>query len=178
MRAELCDARTSALSRAFLRRLFPLYIHDLSPHTSFYSLDARGRWRPELWREWLSNPYLDPWLIRAGGEVVGFAITAHRPFPYMSPDRQHKLCEFFILAGHRRRGFGQTAAGLVIDRHAGSWELTILPTNAGAHRFWKSMLAARGPYEELQLPGDIVMRFESRGPPGQGNSAAGSGDAT
>ena len=166
MRVELCDARASPRSRTMLRRLFPLYIHDLSPHTTFYSLDDRGRWRPELWREWLSNPYMDPWLIRRDGETVGFAIVGHRPFPYMSPDRHHKLCEFFILVGRRRGGLGRLAAALVFDGSPGDWELTVLPSNTVAHRFWKSMLDGytRGRHEEVQLPGDIMMRFESRGP--------------
>jgi len=162
---ELVDARTTPRTRAVLRRLFPLYIHDLSPHTTFYTLDARARWRPELWRDWLSNEHIDPWLIELAGEVIGFSIVGHRPFPYMSPDRNHKLCEFFILAPHRRRRRGHEAAARIFDRHAGLWELTVLPTNIAAHGFWQSALDAytRGRYEQVQLPGDILMRFESPG---------------
>jgi predicted acetyltransferase len=161
---ELKDARESGRTRALLRRLFPLYIHDLSPYTTFYTMDARGRWRPELWKEWLSNPYLEAWLIEDRGELVGFAIVGHRPFPYMSPDRQHKLCEFFVLSAHRRRGVGRDAAARVFDLHQGLWELTVLPRNEGAHGFWKSVVDGYTGrrFEEVQLPGEVFFRFAAR----------------
>jgi predicted acetyltransferase len=163
MTVTLTDARATPRTRAVLRRLFPLYIHDLSPHTTFYRLDHRARWHPELWRDWLVNPHIDPWLLEVGGEVLGFAIVAHQPFPYMSPDRRHKLCEYFVLASHRRQGIGRQAALRVFNQHAGSWELTILPSNLPAIRFWRSVINGYtgSRYEEFQLPGDIVVRFDS-----------------
>jgi predicted acetyltransferase len=163
MSVSLIDARSTPQNQAVLRRLFPMYIHDLSPHTGFYTLDARGRWRPELWRDWLVNPHVEPWLIHSSGELAGFAVVAHQPFPYMSPDRRHKLCEFFILAPQRRRSIGHKAAARVFDLHRGPWELTVLPTNTGAHRFWQSALAdyTGRRFEELQLPGDIMFRFDA-----------------
>jgi predicted acetyltransferase len=164
----LTDARATARSRTLLRRLFPLYIHDLSPHTGFYVLDDRGRWRPDLWRDWLANPHVEPWLIDSDGQPAGFAIVAHQPFPYMSPDRRHKLCEFFILSARRRMGLGQEAAGRVFDLHAGPWELTVLRSNSAALGFWRATIGAYTAqrYQEVQLPGDIMFRFDvpPRGP--------------
>jgi predicted acetyltransferase len=164
MNVTLADARATPRGRAALRRLFPLYVHDLSPHTAFYRMDERGRWRPDLFREWVSLPTIDAYLIYADRGLAGFAIVGHRPFPHMSRDRDHKLCEFFVLAAHRRSGVGLAAASAVFDRHPGSWELTILPTNTVAIAFWRAMLAryASGRQEEVQLPNDTIVWFESR----------------
>lgn len=164
MQVSLADARATPRGRAALRRLFPLYVHDLSPHTGFYRMDERGRWRPDLFRDWLRVPTIDPYLIHAGGSLAGFAVVGHKPFPHMSPDRNHKLCEFFVLGSYRRAGIGRAAAALVFDRHPGTWELTVLPTNTGAVAFWRSMLGryTGGRQEEVQVPGDTIVRFMSR----------------
>ena len=163
MELTLIDARATPRTRAALRRLFPMYIHDLSPHTTFYALDTRARWMPQLWRDWLANPHIDPWLFEHKGQLAGFAIVAHQPFPHMSPDRHHKLCEFFILAGQRRQGVGAAAAARVFDLYAGGWELTVLPTNLVAIAFWRRAVTGytRHRFDEVQLPGDILIRFDS-----------------
>lgn len=157
MKVELKDARETGRSRSVLRRLFPMYVHDLSPHTGYYKLDERGRWRPELWRDWLSFETLEPWLFQVAGEVVGFSIVGKQPFPYMSVDRDFKVCEFFILAGWRRRGVGGVAARRVLGLHSGRWELTVLPGNVGALGFWKRVLGRD--VEEIMTPGEVVFRF-------------------
>jgi predicted acetyltransferase len=164
MDVSLVDARATYRGRAALRRLFPLYIHDLSPHTTFFKLDDRGRWHPDLWRDWLRNPNVNCYLLTLAQKLVGFAIVGHRPFAHMSQDREHKVCEFFVLGAMRRGGLGRAAAVQVFDRHPGQWELTVLPTNRNAIAFWRSVLAAytKGRCEEVQVPGDIIMRFESR----------------
>lgn len=163
MAVSLIDARSSRRNRVLLCRMFPLYAHELSNYTPFFTIDERGRWNPELSRDWLVNPHVEPYLIHSDGMPAGFAIVGRHPFQYMSQDRDFKLCEFFILASHRRRGVGQAAAGQVFDRHRGRWELTILPDNQRAQIFWRSVLGpyTRGRLEEFQVPGDIVMRFSN-----------------
>ncbi len=143
--------------------MFQLYAHELSQFTPFFTIDDRGRWNPPLSRDWLVNPHVEPHIIHSDGAPAGFAIVGRRPFQYMSHDRDFKLCEFFILASHRRRGIGQAAARQVFDRHHGMWELTILPDNERAQVFWRSVLGpyTRGRLEEFQVPGDIVMRFSN-----------------
>ncbi len=161
---SLLDAREHSRSRTLLRRLCPLYLHDLSQFTDFYRLDSRARWTPNFCEDWLTNPLIDPFLLKASADVVGFAIVSHAPFRHMSTDRDHKLLEFFIAAPSRRAGFGRAAASLVFDRFPGSWELSIIPANSGATSFWNSILAAYTSmnFETLDLTGDISMRFHSR----------------
>ncbi len=160
MKVTLRDSRESARTRSVLRRLFPMYIHDLSPYTSFYRMDERGRWRPELWRDWLSFDTVEPWLFEHAGEVIGFAVVGRQPFPYMSGDRDFKVCEFFVLSSWRRRGVGSVAAREVLGLHRGRWELTVLPGNVGALGFWKRVVGGIRGVEELMMPGEVVFRFE------------------
>ena len=158
MFVKLRDARATSRGRAVLRRLFAMYVHDLSRYTGFYALDERGRWRPELWRDWLSLDSLEPQLFEVGGEVSGFAVVGRQPFPFMSRDRDFKVCEFFVLGGWRRQGVGRAAAEAVLGMHRGGWELTVLPGNLGAQVFWKRVLGSG--VEEIMTPGEVVFRFE------------------
>lgn len=141
-----------------VRRLFAMYVHELSRYTRFYTLDARGRWLPELWRDWLGMEALEPWVFEVGGEVAGFGVVGRQPFEFMSRDRDFKVCEFFILAGWRRRGVGMGAARGLLELHRGGWELTVLPGNLGALAFWKRVLGTGA--EEIITPGEVVFRFE------------------
>lgn len=158
MNVELRDARGTMRDRAALRRLFAMYVHDLSRYTDFYTMDARGRWRPELWKDWLALEELSPWLFEVRGELVGFAVVGRQPFSFMSHDRDFKVCEFFVLSGWRRRRIGLTAARAVLGLHRGRWELTVLPGNLGALAFWKRVLGSGA--EEIMTPGEVVFRFE------------------
>ncbi len=164
MAVSLIDARTARWHRVLLCRLFPLYAHELSHFTPFFTIDERGHWNPELSRDWLVNPLVTPLLIYNDDAPVGFAIIGRKPFQYMSQDRDFKLCEFFILASERRKSIGRAAACEIFDRFRGTWELTILPLNERAHAFWRSVLVpyTKGNLEEFQVPGDIVMRFSNR----------------
>lgn len=164
MAVSLIDPRGSRRNTVLLCRMFPLYAHELSQYTTFFTIDDRGRWNPPLSRDWMVNSHVEPYLILSDGAPAGFAIVGRQPFRYMSRDRDFKLCEFFILASERRRGVGRAAACEVFDRHRGSWELTILPANERGQFFWRSVLDpyTQGKLEEFQIPGDIVMRFTNR----------------
>ena len=66
-RVEVTEA--TAAERTFIRNVYPLYLHDLSPFTEFYELDENGIWFPDYLPDWLdlTSPLVHPMLIRAGG---------------------------------------------------------------------------------------------------------------
>jgi predicted acetyltransferase len=158
---------------ALIRNLYPLYLHDLSAFTDFYDVDARGVWFPDYLPDWIDRRLpvsgVHPMVIRAGGRPAGFALVAERPFPHMTPGRDYRMCEFFVLNRLRRRGVGRRAAQAIFARFRGVWEVSELPANERAVAFWRRVIGehARGAYTEAIERGDVVQVFDSRPSPAE-----------
>ncbi|APR80503.1 Hypothetical protein A7982_05850 [Minicystis rosea] len=161
-KVEVTEA--TAADRALIKNLYPLYLHDLSAFTEFYELDEQGVWFPDYLPTYLDvKPLVHPMVIREGGRPAGFAFVGEAPFPHMTPGRDFRMCEFFILARHRRRGVGQRAAHAIFDTFRGVWEVTELPANKGAVRFWRSVIGdyTGGLFEDTIEKGDVVQVFDN-----------------
>jgi predicted acetyltransferase len=151
---------------ALIRNLYPLYLHDLSAYTEFYDVDAEGRWFPDYLPDWLDRPLpvVHPMVIHAGGRPAGFALVAEKPFPHMTPGRDFRMCEFFVLSRQRRRGVGRRAARAIFDRFRGVWEVSELPANERAIAFWRHVIGEHtgGRFVEAVERGDVVQVFDTR----------------
>ena len=146
---------------AALRRLYVLYLHDLSAFTTHYQLDDDARWRPDYLEDMLPRPECHCLLIRLGGTPVGFALVTAKPFPHMARDADYRMAEFFVAQPYRRRGVGRVAALEALARFRGCWTVEELTANEPAVAFWRSVIAQAtgGAYEELVPPGEVVQRF-------------------
>jgi predicted acetyltransferase len=144
--------------RDALRRLVPLYVHDLSRFTDHYRLDADGRWEPDYVDDFLSRPECAAYLIRVDGAAAGFAWVGAGDFPHKRPDRDLRLAEFFVAAPFRRAGVGRAAAEAVLAAHSGTWQLEVVDGNEPALAFWRAVLHGRFHREEPG-DGDLVFLF-------------------
>ena len=86
-----------------------------------------------------TDPRRHTFLIRAGGKLAGFAIVDDHSHP---PDASNRweMGEFFILRRYRRLGVGERAARLLFRRFRGRWVVYTFPQNAGAQRFWSTII--------------------------------------
>lgn len=151
MSVELRDARRSGSDREWLANVYPLYLHDLSEYDDgYYSLDERGRWLPDHLPSWLEEDTDHPLILREAGRRVGFALVNQAPSPHLGPGMDFRMSEFFVLRSCRGRGIGRRAVFALLDRFQGKWEISELPRNAPAIRFWRGVLGAyrHGRYEE------------------------------
>lgn len=122
--------------KSIIQRMMELFRHDLSEFEDI-DLDEHG---------YFGYPYLDyywvepdryPFIVRVDGKIAGFAlINQHTHFP----DSQYSVAEFFILRKYRLRGIGRQAAVDIFDRFRGRWEISKLPTNVAALRFWHEVI--------------------------------------
>lgn len=163
-RVEVAEA--TAAERVLIRNIYPLYLHDLSAFTEFYELDDQGIWFPDYLPDWLDlkSPLVRPLLVRADGRPAGFAFVGQAPFPHMTPGRDFRMSEFFVLARYRRRGVGRRAAHAIFDLFRGVWEVSELPANVGAVRFWRAVIGeyTGGVFEDAIEKGDVVQVFDNR----------------
>lgn len=132
--ATLADA-------ALLANLLELYIHDLSEVFAI-ELGPDGRFGyPKLSLYWSEPEKRLPFLIRAGGKTVGFALVT-RGSPATKNPEVLDVAEFFVLRRHRRSGCGRRAASLLFDRLPGNWIVRVSQGNRGAMAFWESVISA------------------------------------
>jgi predicted acetyltransferase len=157
--------RAAPTEYPILRNLYPLYLHDLSEYGDGYSLDPQGLWQPDYLPTWLTeSAQVHPLLFRWEDRPVGFAFVGQAPFPYMTPGRDFRLSEFFIVRSQRRHGLGQQAARAVFDRFRGVWELSQLRENRRAISFWRRVLTeyTGGAFQETLIDGEPAQVFDNR----------------
>jgi predicted acetyltransferase len=73
------------------------------------------------------------------------------------------MAEFFISRGWRRRGIGQQAVRLILDRFAGRWEILEYLRNPEAVKFWRKTVAhyAGSGFRESVQNGEVRQYFNS-----------------
>jgi len=164
-RLELRDARRSADDRAWLASVYPMYLHDLSAFDDgYYQLDERGVWHPDYLPSWLAEGPDLPFVVVAEGRRVGFALVNSAPSRHVARGRDHRVSEFFVLARERRTGIGTRAAHALFALLPGAWEVSQLPRNERAIRFWRRVAAevSDGDYRETAAADEIRQTFRTR----------------
>src|SRR4051794_11399884 len=118
-----------------LANLLELYAHDFSELLPL-ELDPTGRYGytplPLYWRE----PHRYPFLLRAGGQLAGFALVKQGSEVSNNPS-VWDMAEFFVVRRHRRGGVGMAAAHQLWRRFPGSWEIRVMEANRAAVPFWE-----------------------------------------
>lgn len=148
---------------AWIERQLGDYLDDqgVSGSGVFRVLPAYGHAEPDQLRGWLSEPGATLLTIADDGQPVGFALVQARPAG--GTDVDYRMAEFFIARAQRRRGFGRSAARLILDRFAGRWEVVANQRNPGAVAFWRRTLAqyARADLRERIGGGEVRQLFRS-----------------
>jgi predicted acetyltransferase len=136
-----------------LGNLLELYLHDMS-EVFPVDLGPDGRFGYENLSRYWQEPDSFPFLIRSGGEVLGFALVT-RGSPATDDRDDLDVAEFFVLRRFRRSGVGRRAAFALWDRLAGRWVVRAAERNHGARRFWRAIIQdyTRGRFEERTMPG-------------------------
>jgi len=145
------------------------YLDDLDPrHVGvFPTLAESGHSGPDQLSRWFSDLSAIPLLILQSSVPVGFAMVARATARDVQERAGHRIAEFFIARSHRRLGIGARAVELILDRFAGSWEITEYLRNPGAVNFWRRVVAryTGGRFEERVQDGEVRQCFASRPAP-------------
>lgn len=140
--------------RGVLENLMQLYLHDFSEFDSS-DVDEAGGYRYRYLPLYWSEPGRWPFLVRADGNIAGFALVRHA-------DGRYQMAEFFVLRRYRRCGVGEEAARQVFARFPGPWLVEELAANTTAIKFWRSVIGRfAGGFDEVQGPGGPQQLFES-----------------
>jgi len=144
-RADVSVGPAACGERALLENLFQFYVYDFSEfaalETAGFAFAADGRfasypWFDDYWRD----PDRWPLLIRAAGELAGFALVNTHSHRGGSVERN--MAEFFVARRYRRGGIATAALHLILAAHPGRWEVAVGERNAAALAFWPRAIAA------------------------------------
>jgi predicted acetyltransferase len=165
MQIELVRAALADQPR--IANLLELYLHDFSEIVGF-APDDDGHFGYAGLDAYWTEPGRHPFLIRAGGELAGFALIGQGSQVSGDP-AVFDVAEFFIVRGMRRRGAGSAAAAAVFAAFAGPWEVRVMSANHGALPFWERAISdfTRGRFESIawHSPRDTAFRvFRFAGP--------------
>jgi predicted acetyltransferase len=144
-------SRASAAERSTLRNLMQLYVHDFSEFwagTPDGDLHPDGRFGDYDLAPYWSEAYHFPLLVRASGQLVGFALVDDQGHSGQPTD--WNVAEFFIARKYRRSGVGTAAAHGLFDRYPGRWEAAVARKNTGALPFWRGAVARHPRVSEVQ----------------------------
>jgi predicted acetyltransferase len=132
--------RAAGSDRPVLENLLELYSHDFSEIVDL-RLNSEGRFGYEYLPLYWTEEGRFPFLIKAGGELAGFALVRRGSMLSNDPE-VWDMAEFFVVRGHRRRGVGKTAAQRVWDIFPGRWEVRVTEGNWAARSFWARVIAS------------------------------------
>jgi predicted acetyltransferase len=152
---EIALEPATRADQPLLANLLELYVHDLSEIFPQARVGADGRFGYDKLPLYWSEPERRfPFLIRAGGEIAGFAL-AMRGSPASDDPEDLDVAEFFVLRGHRRARVGHRAAPLLWDRIPGSWIVRCSLANRPGLPFWESVIReyTGGAFAARELPG-------------------------
>jgi predicted acetyltransferase len=81
----------------------------------------------------------------------------------MTPGRDYRMCEFFVLNQRRRRGVGRRAAHAIFAMFPGVWEVTELPLNTAAVSFWRRVIGeyTGDHFTDALVHDEVVQVFDS-----------------
>ena len=151
-----------------IQNLMQLYTHDFSEFwggTSRGNVNAQGLFDAYPLDDYWALPNWAAMLIGCDGVTAGFCLVNDRTHSGLTAQRN--MAEFFILRKHRGRGIAGIAAGMVLSRYPGLWEVAVARKNTRAQRFWRKTIRQFGKssnVQELDLQNDRwngpVLRFE------------------
>ena len=138
MRTELVNATPA--DRGRLENLLQLYLHDFSEIVRNAPQDDGRYPYPYLDAYW-RDPGRYPFLIRADGQLAGFAFVA-RGSRVSGDATIFDMAEFFVVRGFRRGGVGDAAAAHAFSSFVGTWEVRVMEKNVGAQSFWERVVSS------------------------------------
>ncbi|WP_424979245.1 GNAT family N-acetyltransferase [Leisingera sp. S232] len=113
--------------QALLAAALAPYLAEVAPQARIDPTDRAGQMlnRKDVTAFWILNT----------PQRIGFAIVLNLP------EDRRELSEFCILPQHRRQGWGQEAACLILQEFPGRWRMGLSKSSKEAVAFWGTCLS-------------------------------------
>lgn len=127
-----------------IQNMARFYVYDMSRYCGFlpgWECPDDGLFECVDLKSYFTEPN-HAYLIKVGDELAGFALINQLG---STQDVDWNMGEFFVLAKFQGHGIGQQIAQDLFARHVGIWEVSAIPENLHAIRFWRRVLGTHRP---------------------------------
>lgn len=125
-------AATREIDLLKIEKLMQFYLYDVSEWLPLsFGDDGNFFIRPKA--DYWANAGTHAFFISVDGEVAGFATVDTE---VVDADTSFSIGYFFVSRRFRGTGTGATAAGMLLQRFPGTWQIFHVNANTGASMFW------------------------------------------
>ncbi len=134
-----------------IQNMARFYVYEMSRTCGLNSMDWAcpddGLYESFDFKSYFEDSTRKAFLIKADVELAGFCLLNKTR---TSENTDWNMGEFFILARFQRKGFGSRTAKQIFSSHPGQWEVSIIPENQPALKFWRNIVGVvtNGNYSE------------------------------
>ena len=157
--------RRSSGDRQWLESAYRDYLNDLAPLGTgmFPTLPEFGHREHDQLTSWYADSSAHLLTVVKDNQPVGFAVVRTEHAITGRDAGNFSMAEFFVARAWRRRGVGQEAVRLILDRFSGRWHIMEYLRNPQAVAFWRRVVSnyTAGRYQEHAENGEIHQYFES-----------------
>ena len=127
--------------RLNLQNIARLYVYDMSRYCGFISdewaLPTDGLYESYDFKCYIEDPARLAFFITINQEHAGFVLLHQES---LSPTTRWVMGEFFILAKFQGRDIGHQVTRQLWTTYPGIWEVSVIPENKNALRFWRDAI--------------------------------------
>ncbi len=133
------------------------YLYEM---TNFYDdpMDKNGNYHYGHFDEYFTDPMRTAYFIYSDDTFIGFAFIC--PYSNIGQSPDYTMAEFTIFPVYRRKHYAFDAAGMILTKHPGKWEIKYNEKNFAAKRLWNTVSAPYAPEVHHLNEEETVLVFE------------------
>ena len=121
-----------------IQNMARFYVYDLSREcgsiSSDWAMPEDGLYESFDFKNYLEEPSRKAYLVKVYDEIAGFVLINQET---EAPSNTWNMGEFFIIAKIQGQGIGSYVAKEIWNMHPGTWEVSVIPQNKSALKFWE-----------------------------------------
>ncbi|WP_454780791.1 GNAT family N-acetyltransferase [Legionella sp. WA2022007384] len=138
-----------------IQNMARFYVYDMSKECGFISTDwnipADGLYECFDFKKYFINETRKAYKVLINEELAGFVLLNCEG---KRSETEWNMGEFFILGKFQKKGVGKAVVGKVFISHPGHWEVSVIPENQIAYKFWRKTISE---YTKNQYSDEIVI---------------------
>ncbi|MCR5273722.1 MAG: hypothetical protein K6E13_12195 [Lachnospiraceae bacterium] len=150
--------KVEAKDRDLLWNINQKYLYEM---TNFYDdlMDENGNFHYGHFDDYFTDKKRTAYFIKNDEILVGFAML--NPYSNIAESPDYTMAEFTIFPSYRRKHFALDIAKIILEKHAGKWEIKYNEKNGGAKKLWNTLAEPYGPRVHHLNEEETVLSFET-----------------
>ncbi len=125
-----------------IQNMARFYVYDLSRECGAISADwaipEDGLYESFDFKHYFMDPSRKAYLVKVYDEIAGFVLLNQETENSIN---NWNMGEFFIIAKFQCQGIGTCVAKRIWNMHPGTWEVSVIPSNKSALKFWEKSIS-------------------------------------